>query len=73
MIKDLVRLVDVLNKNVSTLVDAIGLADPSTKEYAQLLENYSGTMTILSTTSRTLKEISVAAKEMEENKDESNN
>lgn len=76
MIKDLVKLVEVLNKKVPTLVEAIEKADPTTEEYEQLIENYAGTMQLISTLNRTLTEISMSAqaKAKEEGaEDESNN
>jgi hypothetical protein len=76
MIKDLIKLVEVLNGKVAPLVEAIEKADPTTEAYEQLLENYSGTMQLISTLNRTLTEITVAAqaKAKEEGaKDESNN
>ena len=61
MVKDLIKLVEVLNKKVPTLVEAIEKADPTTKEYEQLIENYAGTMQLISTLNRTLTEISLNA------------
>jgi hypothetical protein len=72
MLKDLVKLVEVLNGKVNPLVVAIEEADPTTKEYNDLLENYAATMNIISTLNRTLHEISLAQKE-EGAEDESNN
>lgn len=76
MIKDLVKLVEVLNKKVPTLVEAIEKADPTTEEYEQLIENYAGTMQLISTLNRTLTEISMSAQantKEEGAEDESNN
>jgi hypothetical protein len=76
MIKDLVVLVEELNKKVPTLVEAIKKEDPTTKQYEQLLNNYSGTMQIISALNRTLTEVSLAAKAQEgkeEKENESNN
>lgn len=76
MVKDLIKLVEVLNKKVPTLVEAIEKADPTTGDYEQLIENYAGTMQLISTLNRTLTEISMSAqaKAKEEGaEDESNN
>jgi hypothetical protein len=74
MVKDLIKLAEVLNKKVNPLVEAIEKADPTTEEYEQLLENYSGTMQLISTLNRTLTDIAVHAQaEKEGVKDESNN
>lgn len=76
MIKDLVKLVETLNKKVPTLVEAIEKADPTTEEYEQLIENYAGTMQLISTLNRTLTEISMSAQanaKEEGAEDESNN
>lgn len=74
MVKDLIKLAEVLNKKVNPLVEAIEKADPTTEEYEQLLENYSGTMQLISTLNRTLTDIAVHAQaEKEGAKDESNN
>lgn len=61
MVKDLIKLVEVLNKKVPTLVEAIEKADPTTEDYEQLIENYAGTMQLISTLNRTLTEISLNA------------
>lgn len=76
MVKDLIKLVEVLNGKVNPLVEAIEKADPTTKEYGQVIDNYAGTMQLISTLNRTLTEISMSAqaKAKEEGaKDESNN
>ena len=76
MIKDLVVLVEELNKKVPTLVEAIKKEDPTTKQYEQLLNNYTGTMQVISALNRTLTEVSLAAKTQEgkeEKENESNN
>ena len=76
MVKELVKLVDVLNKKVPDLVEAIEKANPTTDAYGTLVENYAGTMQLISTLNRTLSEIALTAKEntMEEGAtDESNN
>lgn len=76
MVKDLIKLVEVLNGKVNPLVEAIEKADPTTKEYGQVIDNYAGTMQLISTLNRTLAEISMSAqaKAKEEGaKDESNN
>lgn len=76
MIKDLVKLVETLNTKVPTLVEAIEKADPTTEEYEQLIENYAGTMQLISTLNRTLTEISMSAQanaKKEGAEDESNN
>ena len=72
MLKDLVKLVEILNGKVNPLVVAIEEADPTTEEYNDLLENYAATMNIISTLNRTLHEISLVQKE-EGAEDESNN
>lgn len=76
MVKDLIKLVEVLNEKVKPLVEAIEKADPTTKEYGQVIENYAGTMQLISTLNRTLTEISMSAQAQakeEGAKDESNN
>lgn len=76
MIKDLVKLVEVLNKKVPELVEAIEKTNPTTDAYGKLIESYAGTMQLISTLNRTLAEIAVTAKEntMEEGAtNESNN
>lgn len=76
MVKDLIKLVEVLNGKVNPLVEAIEKADPTTKEYGQVIENYAGTMQLISTLNRTLTEISMSAQAQakeEGAKDESNN
>lgn len=76
MVKDLIKLVEVLNGKVKPLVEAVEKADPTTKEYGQVIENYAGTMQLISTLNRTLAEISMSAQAQakeEGAKDESNN
>ena len=74
MVKELVKLVDVLNKKVPDLVKAIEKANPTTDAYGTLIENYAGTMQLISTLNRTLAEITMQARAKEEGaKDESNN
>ena len=74
MVKDLIKLVEVLNEKINPLVEAIEKTDPTTKEYEQLIENYAGTMQLISTLNRTLAELSMQARAKEEGaKDESNN
>ena len=76
MVKDLIKLVEVLNGKVNPLVEAIEKANPTTKEYGQVIDNYAGTMQLISTLNRTLTEISMSAKAQakeEGAKDESNN
>lgn len=76
MVKDLIKLVEVLNGKVNPLVEAIEKADPTTKEYGQVIDNYAGTMQLISTLNRTLAEISISAQAQakeEGAKDESNN
>lgn len=76
MVKDLIKLVEVLNGKVKPLVEAVEKTDPTTKEYGQVIENYAGTMQLISTLNRTLAEISMSAKAQEKEegaKDESNN
>ena len=76
MVKDLIKLVEVLNGKVNPLVEAIEKADPTTKEYGQVIDNYAGTMQLISTLNRTLAEISMSAQAQSKEegaKDESNN
>lgn len=74
MVKDLVKLVEILNNKINPLVEAIEKEAPTTKEYGQLIDNYAGTMQLISTLNRTLAEITMQAIAKEEGaKDESNN
>lgn len=74
MVKDLVKLVEILNNKINPLVEAIEKEAPTTKEYGQLIDNYAGTMQLISTLNRTLAEITMQAMAKEEGaKDESNN
>lgn len=75
MIKDLVKLVKVLESKVEPIVDAVEKADPTTEEYGDLLENFSASMQLISLINRTLADVSAAMKanKEEEVKDESNN
>jgi hypothetical protein len=74
MVKDLIKLVEVLNSKVNPLVEAIEKEAPTTKEYGQLIDNYAGTMQLISTLNRTLTEITMQARAKEEGAtDESNN
>lgn len=74
MVKDLVKLVEILNNKINPLVEAIEKEAPTTKEYEQLIDNYAGTMQLISTLNRTLAEITMQAIAKEEGaKDESNN
>jgi archaellum component FlaC len=74
MVKDLVKLVEILNNKINPLVEAIENEAPTTKEYGQLIDNYAGTMQLISTLNRTLAEITMQAMAKEEGaKDESNN
>ena len=74
MVKDLVKLVEELNNKINPLVEAIEKEAPTTKEYGQLIDNYAGTMQLISTINRTLAEITMQAIAKEEGaKDESNN
>lgn len=74
MVKDLVKLVEVLNAKINPLVDAIEKEEPTTKEYEQLINNYAGTMQLISTLNRTLIDITKSAVEKEEGvNNESNN
>jgi hypothetical protein len=75
MIKDLVKLVKVLESKVEPIVEAVEKADPTTEEYGELLENFSASMQLISLINRTLADVSAAMKanKEEETKDESNN
>lgn len=75
MIKSIAEIVDLLNANIPKFVDAFKEADISTKDYGVLLENFIGTMNVISSNTALLQEaIAVAkAKQEGENKDESNN
>jgi hypothetical protein len=75
MIKDLVKLVKVLESKVEPIVEAVEKADPTTEEYGDLLENFSASMQLISLINRTLADVSAAMKanKEEETKDESNN
>lgn len=74
MVKDLVKLVEVLNAKINPLVEAIEKEEPTTKEYEQLINNYAGTMQLISTLNRTLVDITKSAIEKEEGvNNESNN
>ena len=75
MIKDLVKLVKVLESKVDPIVEAVEKADPTTEEYGELLENFSASMQLISLINRTLADVSAAMKanKEEETKDESNN
>lgn len=74
MIKDLVKLVKVLESKVEPIVEAVEKADPTTEEYGELLENFSASMQLISLINRTLADVSAAMKAKEEEiKDESNN
>ena len=75
MIKDLVKLVKVLENKVEPIVEAVEKADPTTEEYGELLENFSASMQLISLINRTLADVSAAMKanKEEETKDESNN
>ena len=75
MIKDLVKLVKVLESKVEPIVEAVEKADPTTEEYGELLENFSASMQLISLINRTLADVSAAMKanKEEEVKDESNN
>lgn len=75
MVKDLVKLVEVLNAKINPLVEAIEKEEPTTKEYEQLINNYAGTMQLISTLNRTLVDITKSAIEKEEEgvNNESNN
>ena len=75
MIKDLVKLVIVIESKVAPIVEAVEKADPTTEEYGELLENFSASMQLISLINRTLADVSAAMKanKEEETKDESNN
>ena len=70
MIKDLQRLSGVFDTKITPLVDAIEKADPTTKEYKELLENYALTMSVSSNVARTLLAVAQAAQEQPEKKEE---
>ena len=76
MIEDLTKLTKILDDKVKPMVEAIEKADPSSKEYGDLLANFSITMTLASNLNRTLLDVAQRAKELakeEENNNESNN
>ena len=70
MIEDLQRLSEVFDTKIKPLVDAIEKADPTTKEYKELLENYALTMSVSSNVARTLLAVAQAAQEQPEKKEE---
>ena len=70
MIEDLQRLSGVFDTKIKPLVDAIEKADPTTKEYKELLENYALTMSVSSNVARTLLAVAQAAQEQPEKKEE---
>ena len=70
MIEDLQRLSEVFDAKIKPLVDAIEKADPTTKEYKELLENYALTMSVSSNVARTLLAVAQAAQEQSNKKEE---
>ena len=70
MIEDLQRLSEVFDTKIKPLVDAIEKADPTTKEYKELLENYALTMSVSSNVARTLLAVAQAAQEQPKKKEE---
>ena len=72
MIKEFVNLIGILEKKVEPIIKKIEKADPTTKEYGTLLENFSATVQLVSGLNASLTNIAEAAKGKEE-KDESNN
>lgn len=76
MIEDLTKLTKILDGKVKPMVEAIDKADPASKEYGDLIANFSMTMTLASNLNRTLLDVARRAQEMtkeEENNNESNN
>ena len=68
MIKSLVELNKTIDTKVDELVEKIKGADPTTKDFTIMLENFSMAMTLSGNIARLLESIA-----KEEKKDESNN
>jgi preprotein translocase subunit Sss1 len=54
MLAELIKLVGYLDDKAKDLIAAIGKADPTSKEYKELLENFGATMSISGTVGRTI-------------------
>lgn len=69
MEKDFVRLENILEKNMPSIIDAIEKADPTTEEYKELLNNFNSSMVIYSQ----LQEMFMRAAQMQAATKEENN
>lgn len=69
MEKDFVRLEDILEKNMPSIIDAIEKADPTTETYKELLNNFNSSMVIYSQ----LQEMFMRAAQMQAATKEENN
>lgn len=69
MEKDFVRLEEILEKNMPSIIDAIEKADPTTETYKELLNNFNSSMVIYSQ----LQEMFMRAAQMQAATKEENN
>ena len=69
MEKDFVRLENILEKNMPSIIDAIEKADPTTETYKELLNNFNSSMVIYSQ----LQEMFMRAAQMQAATKEENN
>lgn len=69
MEKDFVRLEEILEKNMPSIIDAIGNTDPTTEDYRNLLTNFNSSMVIYSQ----LQEMFMRAAQMQAATKEENN
>lgn len=69
MEKDFVRLEEILEKNMPSIIDAIEKADPTTENYRDLLTNFNSSMVIYSQ----LQEMFMRAAQMQAATKEENN
>ncbi len=69
MEKDFVRLENILEKNMPSIIDALEKADPTTETYKELLNNFNSSMVIYSQ----LQEMFMRAAQMQAATKEENN
>ena len=69
MEKDFVRLENILEKNMPSIINAIEKADPTTETYKELLNNFNSSMVIYSQ----LQEMFMRAAQMQAATKEENN
>lgn len=73
MIKSLVELNKTIDEKVDELVKRIKEADPTTKEFTTMMDNFGLCMTISGNVARILENVARAGQAEEAKKDESNN